>query len=43
MQKNILIYDDEEEILLLCKAILGKFRLGIQTLSRGENILSDIN
>ncbi len=25
MKKNILIYDDNEEILLLCKAILCKY------------------
>lgn len=42
MKKNILIYDDDEEILLLCKAILGKFGFVVETLSRCENILNDI-
>lgn len=42
MKKNILIYDDDEEILLLCKAILSKYGLGVETLSRCENILNDI-
>ena len=40
MKKNILIYD--EEILLLCKAILSKFGFVVETLSRCENILNDI-
>jgi len=42
MKKNILIYDDDEEILLLCKAILAKFGFVVETLSRCENILNDI-
>lgn len=42
MKKNILIYDDDNEILLLCKAILSKFGLAVETLSRCENILNDI-
>ena len=42
MKKKILIYDDDEEILLLCKAILSKFELVVETLSRCENILNDI-
>ena len=42
MKKNILIYDDDEEILFLCKAILGKFGFIVETLSRCENILNDI-
>ena len=42
MKKSILIYDDDEEILLLCKAILCKYDFVVETLSRCENILSDI-
>ena len=42
MKKNVLIYDDEEEILLLCKAILIKNGFVVQTLSICENVLSDI-
>ncbi|CAN5435023.1 response regulator [soil metagenome] len=42
MKKNILIYDDDEEILLLCKAILAKYDFVVETLSRCEDILSDI-
>jgi DNA-binding NtrC family response regulator len=42
MKKNILIYDDDEEILLLCKAILTKNDFVIKTLSICENVLSDI-
>lgn len=42
MKRNILIYDDDEEILLLGKAILGGFGFVVETLSRCENILNDI-
>ena len=42
MKKNILIYDDDEEILLLCKAILSKYDFVVDTLSKCENVLSDI-
>ncbi len=42
MKKKILIYDDNEEILLLCKAILSKYGFIVETLSRCENILNDI-
>jgi len=42
MKKNILIYDDDEEILFLCKAILCEFDFEVETLSRCENILNDI-
>ena len=42
MKKNILIYDDDEEILLLCKAILSKYDFVVKTLSKCENILTDI-
>ncbi len=42
MKKTILIYDDDEEILLLCKAILNKFGFVVETLTRCDNILNDI-
>ena len=42
MGKKILIYDDDEEILLLCKAILSRVGFVVDTLSRCENILNDI-
>ena len=42
MKKNILIYDDDEEILLLCRAILEQCDFEVRTLSRCENILHDI-
>ncbi len=31
MKKNILIYDDDEDILLLCKAILSKYGLTMES------------
>ena len=40
--KKILIYDDDLEILQLCKAILAKNNFIVNTLSRCENILADI-
>ncbi len=43
MKKNILIYDDDVEILLLCKAILSKYDFVVDTLSICDNILNDIN
>ena len=42
MKKKILIYDDDQEILLLCKAILSKYDFVVETLSTCENILTDI-
>ena len=42
MKKKILIYDDDQEILLLCKAILSKYDFVVETLSMCENILTDI-
>ena len=42
MKKNILIYDDDEEILLLCKVILTKNGFVVETLSICENVLNDI-
>ncbi len=41
-KKCVLIYDDDLEILFLCKAILSKSNYRIETLSRCENVLEDI-
>ncbi len=42
MKKVILIYDDDEEILELCTAILSGHDFLVKTFSKCENILSDI-
>lgn len=42
MKKNILIYDDDEEILLLCKIILKKHDYAVETLSHCDDVLTDI-
>ncbi len=42
MKKNILIYDDDEDILFLCKAILADYDFVVETLSKCENVLTDI-
>ncbi|MEP6710781.1 MAG: response regulator [Ferruginibacter sp.] len=42
MKKNVLIYDDDLEILFLCKAILNKEQYYVETLPRCENVLDDI-
>ncbi len=42
MKKKILIYDDDEEILMLCKAILSRYDFDVETLSMCENIIADI-
>lgn len=43
MQKCILIYDDDLEILLVCKAILEIDDYRVETLTRCENIIDDID
>jgi len=40
--KCILIYEDDQEILLLCKLILTKSQYRVETLSRCEHVISDI-
>lgn len=40
--KCILIYEDDQEILLLCKALLLKSNYRVATMSRCENVISDI-
>ena len=42
MKRKILIYDDDEEILMLCKAILSRYDFEVETLSFCENILADM-
>lgn len=42
MKKTILIYDDDQEILLLCKAILSRFDFTAETLIKCDNIVNDI-
>ena len=43
MEKCILIYEDDQEILFLCKKILSKCKYRVETLSRCENVISDID
>ena len=43
MEKCILIYEDDQEILFLCKKILSKSKYRVETLSRCENVISDID
>ncbi len=42
MKDKILIYDDDEEILLLCKAILSRYDFEVETLTTCQNILEDV-
>ena len=42
MKKCILIYDDDQEILTLCKIILQKLQYRIETRSTCDNIIGDI-
>jgi CheY-like chemotaxis protein len=41
--KCILIYEDDPEILLLCKTIFLKSHYRVETRSKCENVISDIN
>jgi CheY-like chemotaxis protein len=43
MNKRVLIYDDEQEMLLLCRAILTETNYFVKTITSCENILSDID
>ena len=43
MKKCILIYDDSQDILLLCKAILEATNYQIETMLQCENIIADID
>jgi DNA-binding NtrC family response regulator len=42
-KKCVLIYDDDLEILNVCKAILNSENYRVETISSCENIISDIN
>jgi DNA-binding NtrC family response regulator len=42
MKKNILIYDDDKEILLLCKIILEKHNYAVQILSSCDDVITDV-
>ncbi len=42
-EKCILIYDDNQEMLFVCRKILAKSPYKVETLSRCENVISDIN
>jgi DNA-binding NtrC family response regulator len=41
--KCILIYEDDPEILLLCKIILMQSQYRVETLSKCENVINDID
>lgn len=40
--KSVLIYDDDAEILLLCKVILARNNYRVETLSYCNNVINDI-
>ena len=42
MKERILIYDDDKEILLLCKTILAKYGFETESRTMCENIFDDI-
>lgn len=42
MEKCILIYEDDPEILFFCKKFLSKNQYRVETLSRCENVINDI-
>jgi len=42
MQKTILIYDDDLEILTVCKAILDYENYHVETLANCDNIINDL-
>ena len=41
-KKSILIYDDNTEILFLCKSLLARDNYRVETLTRCENVIDDI-
>lgn len=43
MKKNILIYDDDEEIALLCKIVLRKYDYTVETLNQCFDVLADVD
>lgn len=42
MQKCVLIFDDDIEILNVCKAILAKMDYRVETLLNCENVIADV-
>lgn len=42
MQKRVLIYDDDVEILIVCKVILETKNYYVETITNCENIIADI-
>ncbi|MDB5279254.1 MAG: response regulator receiver protein [Ferruginibacter sp.] len=42
MEKCILIYEDDMDILFFCKQFLSQNQYRVETLSRCENVISDI-
>ena len=40
--KCILIYEDDQEILFLCKILLARDNYHVETLTRCENVIADI-
>ncbi|CAN5823360.1 response regulator [soil metagenome] len=42
MKKCVLIYDDDESILFLCKAILLKNNYRVETMSHTDDVVNDI-
>ena len=43
MKKCVLIYDDDESILFLCKAILAKHDYRVETMLHTEDVIADID
>ena len=41
--KCVLIYEDDQEILLLCRKLLSKNNYRVETLLRCENVIADID
>ena len=41
--KCVLIYEDDQEILFLCKKLLSKNNYRVETLLRCENVIADID
>lgn len=42
MQNTILVFDDDEDMLVLCKIIFEKLNYRLETRARSENILADL-
>lgn len=41
-KKNVLIYDDDQEMLFVCKVILERQNYHVETRERCENIIQDL-